>query len=66
MPSQLALAWLLVQGKDIVPIPGAKKIAHLEENLGTLDIKLNAADMLKIDRAASRGSVAGAPYPGRK
>jgi aryl-alcohol dehydrogenase-like predicted oxidoreductase len=65
-PSQLALAWLLARGKDIVPIPGAKKIIHLEENLGALDIKLTAADLRKIDSAAPLGSVAGAPYPGRE
>ena len=64
-PSQLALAWLLAQGSDIVPIPGVKKIAHLEENLRALEIKLTAADLLKINQAAPLGTVAGAPYPGR-
>jgi aryl-alcohol dehydrogenase-like predicted oxidoreductase len=64
-PAQLALAWLLARGNDIVPIPGAKKIKHLEENIGSLDIKLTAADRRKIDQAAPIGSVAGAPYPGR-
>jgi aryl-alcohol dehydrogenase-like predicted oxidoreductase len=65
-PSQLALAWLLAQGEDIVPIPGAKKIGHLEENLGALDVKLTAGDLSEINEAAPRGIVAGAPYPGRQ
>ena len=65
-PSQLALAWLLAQGKDIVPIPGTKTLKHLEENLGALTVKLTAEDLARIDKDAPAGIVAGAPYPERK
>jgi aryl-alcohol dehydrogenase-like predicted oxidoreductase len=64
-PSQLALAWLLAQGKDVVPIPGMKTIKHLEENIGALKVKITAEDLVRIDRAVPRGIVAGAPYPAR-
>jgi aryl-alcohol dehydrogenase-like predicted oxidoreductase len=65
-PSQLALAWLLAQGKDIVPIPGTKTLKHLEENLGALTVKLTAEDLSRIDKDAPVGIVAGAPYPERQ
>ncbi|MGH9060844.1 MAG: aldo/keto reductase, partial [Acidimicrobiales bacterium] len=48
-PGQIALAWVLAQGDDIVPIPGTKRIAYLEENLGAVDIHLDADDLAWID-----------------
>ena len=62
-PGQLALAWLLAQGPDIVPIPGTKRRARLEENVGALDVKLDAADMQKIAAAVPAGAAAGLRYP---
>src|SRR5579863_5195310 len=62
-PSQLALAWLLAQGPDIIPIPGTKRRKYLEENAGALEIKLNATDLRRIDEVAPHGAVAGARYP---
>lgn len=62
-PSQLALAWVLAQGEDIVPIPGTKRRKYLEENVGALQITLTPADLKRIDEVAPRGSTAGARYP---
>ncbi len=62
-PAQLALAWLLAQGTDIVPIPGTKRRVYLEENLGALDVTLTAQDLARIDEAAPHGSTAGMRYP---
>jgi aryl-alcohol dehydrogenase-like predicted oxidoreductase len=62
-PSQLALAWLLAQGKDIVPIPGTKRIHYLEENIGALDISLTESDLKRINEAAPFGIAAGDRYP---
>ena len=62
-PSQLALAWLLARGNDIVPIPGTKRVQYLEENVGALDVTLNAEDLARIDAIAPRGVAAGARYP---
>jgi aryl-alcohol dehydrogenase-like predicted oxidoreductase len=62
-PAQLALAWLLAQGEDIVPIPGTKRRERLEENLGALEIKLTADDLHRIDEAAPLGFTAGTRYP---
>ena len=61
--SQLALAWCLAQGKDVVPIPGTKKIGFLEENLGALSIKLSSAAIRKINEALPPGITAGDRYP---
>ncbi|MBX7219983.1 MAG: aldo/keto reductase [Blastocatellia bacterium] len=61
--SQLALAWVLAQGKDIVPIPGTKRIARLEENVGALAVQLTDADLHRIDAVMPRGSVSGERYP---
>jgi aryl-alcohol dehydrogenase-like predicted oxidoreductase len=61
-PAQLALAWLLAQGDDIVPIPGTKRIHYLEENLGALDVTLTAADLQAIDEVAPFGAAAGDRY----
>jgi aryl-alcohol dehydrogenase-like predicted oxidoreductase len=62
-PSQLALAWVLAQGGDIVPIPGTKRRTYLEENLGALEVTLTAEDLAEIDRIAPRGAAAGMRYP---
>ncbi|MDG0793820.1 aldo/keto reductase [Cohnella ginsengisoli] len=62
-PSQLALAWLLAQGDDIVPIPGTKRIEYLEENAGALEVELTYADLARIDDAAPRGATFGMRYP---
>lgn len=62
-PSQLALAWLLAQGEDIVPIPGTKRRRYLEENVGALDVKLTKADLARIDEVAPKGASSGPRYP---
>ena len=62
-PAQLALAWLLAQGEDIVPIPGTKRREYLEENLGALAVHLTPADLARIDAAAPLGTAAGERYP---
>ena len=61
--SQLALAWVLAQGEDIVPIPGTKHRNYLEENVSALEVKLTAEDLQKIDEVAPRGTAAGLRYP---
>jgi aryl-alcohol dehydrogenase-like predicted oxidoreductase len=62
-PGQLALAWLLAQGDDVIPIPGTKRRKYLEENAGARDVKLSADDLRRIDEVAPKGSAAGARYP---
>ena len=62
-PSQLALAWVVAQGDDIVTIPGTKRRTYLDENLGALEVRLSAADLAEIDRIAPRGAAAGTRYP---
>ena len=62
-PSQLALAWVLAQGDDIVPIPGTKRIKYLEQNLAANDIALTPADLAEIEAAFPRGATAGTRYP---
>jgi aryl-alcohol dehydrogenase-like predicted oxidoreductase len=62
-PAQLALAWLLAQGDNIVPIPGTKKRERLRENLGTLDVQLTPQDLSRLDELAPAGVAAGARYP---
>jgi aryl-alcohol dehydrogenase-like predicted oxidoreductase len=61
--SQLALAWVLAQGDDVVPIPGTKRRKYLEENAAASDIALSAADKKRIDEVAPRGAAAGERYP---
>jgi aryl-alcohol dehydrogenase-like predicted oxidoreductase len=61
-PSQLAIAWVLAQGDDVVPIPGTKRRSYLEENLGALDVELTSEDLAAIEEVTPRGSVAGARY----
>lgn len=62
-PSQLALAWVLAQGEDLVPIPGSSRRTHLEENLAALEISLAAGELNRIDEAAPKGATAGDRYP---
>jgi len=62
-PGQLALAWLLAQGGDIVPIPGTKHRNHLEENAGATEIRLSPNELARIDRVFFRGAAAGDRYP---
>jgi aryl-alcohol dehydrogenase-like predicted oxidoreductase len=62
-PSQLALAWVLHQGRDIVPIPGTKRVKYLEENAAAADIKLTPEDLARIDEAAPVGATSGERYP---
>ena len=61
-PSQLALAWVLAQGEDVVPIPGTKRRHYLDENIAALRIELDADDLTRIDAAAPAGSSAGDRY----
>ena len=61
-PGQLALAWLLARGDDIVPIPGTKRRTYLEENAGAVDITLIGEDLRRIEEAIPRGSAAGERY----
>jgi len=61
-PAQLALAWLLAQGKDIVPIPGTKQRRYLEENIGALDVQLTSADREEIEEVAPKGAAVGDRY----
>jgi aryl-alcohol dehydrogenase-like predicted oxidoreductase len=62
-PAQLALAWVLAQGDDLVPIPGTKRRKYLEENVGALDVVLTAEDLRRIDEVAPKGVAAGMRYP---
>jgi aryl-alcohol dehydrogenase-like predicted oxidoreductase len=62
-PGQLVLAWLLAQGKDVVPIPGTKRRARLEENVGALQVKLDASDVARLSEAVPAGAAAGLRYP---
>ena len=61
-PAQLALAWLLAQGEDIVPIPGTKQRRYLEENVGALDVELTSADLEAIEEVAPKGAAVGDRY----
>jgi aryl-alcohol dehydrogenase-like predicted oxidoreductase len=61
-PGQIALAWLLHKGEDIVPIPGTKRRSYLEENLGAADVKLGAAELAALDAALPGGKAAGERY----
>ena len=62
-PSQLVLAWLLAQGRDIVPIPGTKRRAYLEENVGAVGVTLTPDEIARIDEAMPPGAAAGTRYP---
>ena len=61
-PAQIALAWVLTQKPWIVPIPGSRRLAHLDDNLGALDIELTADDLGEIDKAMSQITVVGNRY----
>jgi aryl-alcohol dehydrogenase-like predicted oxidoreductase len=62
-PAQLALAWVLAQGADVVPIPGTKRRHYLEENLGALAVSFTPEELAHIDALAPRGVAAGERYP---
>jgi aryl-alcohol dehydrogenase-like predicted oxidoreductase len=62
-PGQLALAWVMAQGDDIVPIPGTKRREYLEENVAAVEIELTEDDLRRIDEAAPVGAAAGERYP---
>jgi len=64
-PAQLALAWVLAKGKDIVPIPGTKRRKYLDENLGALAVHLSAQDQAALESVMPLGAVAGTRYPER-
>ena len=62
-PAQVALAWVLAQGEDIVPIPGTKRRTYLEENAAAAELQLRADDLAALDKAFPRGVTAGTRYP---
>ena len=62
-PGQLALAWVLAQGEDVVPIPGTKRRRYLEENAAASEIELTADDLARINEIAPQGAAAGTRYP---
>jgi aryl-alcohol dehydrogenase-like predicted oxidoreductase len=62
-PAQLALAWVLAKGDDIVPIPGTKSPRRLEENAAAVDVTLSAGETQELDNAISRDAVRGSRYP---
>jgi aryl-alcohol dehydrogenase-like predicted oxidoreductase len=62
-PGQLALAWVLAQGKDVAPIPGTKRIKYLEENVGALNVTLTKEELKEIDLAFPKGAASGSRYP---
>jgi len=62
-PAQLALAWVLVQGENIIPIPGTKRRKYLQENVGALDVDLTREDLARIDEVAPKDAFAGSRYP---
>jgi aryl-alcohol dehydrogenase-like predicted oxidoreductase len=61
--AQLALAWVLAQGDDVIPIPGTKRRSYLEQNAAAVDIRLTAEDLRRIDEVAPRGAASGSRYP---
>ncbi|QIG44101.1 aldo/keto reductase [Nocardioides anomalus] len=61
-PGQLALAWVLAQGEDVVPIPGTKRVRYLEENLGATEVELSDADLQALEDAVPRDAVVGDRY----
>jgi aryl-alcohol dehydrogenase-like predicted oxidoreductase len=62
-PSQLALAWVLAQGDDVVPIPGTKRVRYLEQNAAAADVELTADDLQRLEEAFPKGATAGDRYP---
>jgi aryl-alcohol dehydrogenase-like predicted oxidoreductase len=61
-PGQLALAWVMRRGEDIVPIPGTKQVRYLEENVGAIDVELTDDDLARLDEVAPAGAAAGDRY----
>ena len=61
-PGQLALAWVLAQGDDVVPIPGTKRVAYLEENVAAAAVEVSGDDLAALEQAVPRDAVAGARY----
>jgi aryl-alcohol dehydrogenase-like predicted oxidoreductase len=61
-PAQLALAWVLAQGDDVVPIPGTKRVKYLEDNLGALRVTLSKDDLSELDRLFPPGAASGQRY----
>ena len=61
-PSQLALAWVLARGDDVVPIPGTKRVKYLDENLGAVNVRLTADDLAQIEAILPAGAAAGSRY----
>jgi len=61
-PSQIALAWLLAQGDDVVPIPGTKRVKYLQENLGAIDVELSASELERLDAIFPPGAASGPRY----
>ncbi len=61
-PAQLALAWVLAKGDDMIPIPGTKRRKYLDENLGALDVELTPEDLAAIDAMTPKGAASGARY----
>ncbi|NUR75561.1 MAG: aldo/keto reductase [Thermoleophilia bacterium] len=62
-PSQLALAWVLSRGEDIVPIPGTKRVEYLEENVRAVDVELSGDELRRLEEAFPKGAAAGDRYP---
>jgi aryl-alcohol dehydrogenase-like predicted oxidoreductase len=62
-PAQLALAWVLAQAPFIVPIPGTRRIAGLDDNVGAVDVQLSARDLAHIDAVFPKNAAAGTRYP---
>jgi aryl-alcohol dehydrogenase-like predicted oxidoreductase len=62
-PGQLALAWVMARGDDIVPIPGTKRRTYLEENVAAGAVAISTAEMAEIDKALPKGTAAGERYP---
>ena len=60
--AQLALAWVLAKGEDVVPIPGTKRRKYLDENIGALDVKLSDDDLCRLDEILPPGAAAGDRY----
>jgi aryl-alcohol dehydrogenase-like predicted oxidoreductase len=63
--AQLALAWVLAQGEDIVPIPGTKHVKYLDQNIGALDVQLSDEDLKRLDAILPPGAAAGERYHAR-
>ncbi len=63
LPSQLALAWVMAQGEDIVPIPGTKRIKYLEENAAAVKVEFSREELAELDAALPRGAASGTRYP---